>query len=73
MGLGKTLQAIAWAEALLKTGHARTVVVVCPAALKSQWRQEWQRFAGRDPVIVDGLKETDEVLSDAARCFDHEL
>ena len=56
MGLGKTLQAIAWAEALLKTGHARTVVVVCPAALKSQWRQEWQRFAGRDPVIVDGRR-----------------
>ncbi|MGK5087495.1 DEAD/DEAH box helicase, partial [Bdellovibrionota bacterium FG-2] len=54
MGLGKTIQAITWAESLLKTGLAKTVVIICPAALKSQWRREWQQSSGRDVKIVEG-------------------
>jgi len=54
MGLGKTVQAIGWAEALLKAGSAKKVLLVCPAALKSQWRREWQNVTGRDIHLIEG-------------------
>ena len=54
MGLGKTTQAIAWAECLLKERLVKRLIVICPNALKSQWREEWRRVSGREVVVVAG-------------------
>ncbi len=48
MGLGKTIQGVGVAELLAREAEIRKVLVVCPASLKSQWRNEIQRFCGRD-------------------------
>ncbi|MGI9301970.1 MAG: DEAD/DEAH box helicase [Gammaproteobacteria bacterium] len=54
MGLGKTVQAIAGAEILLQHVNAQRVLVICPASLKHQWKQEVTRFTGRQVTIVGG-------------------
>lgn len=54
MGLGKTIQGIGVAELLAREAEIRKVLVICPASLKSQWRNEIQRFSGRDCQLVLG-------------------
>ncbi len=54
MGLGKTIQAVGVAEMLAREAGIRKVLVVCPASLKSQWRNEIHRFCDRDVQLVDG-------------------
>jgi hypothetical protein len=54
MGLGKTLQGIGMAELLAREADIRKVLVVCPASVKAQWRNEVLRFSGRDCQIVLG-------------------
>ena len=56
-GLGKTLQAIcavvkAHKEAMTY-GETFPVLVICPAALKVNWKREFKKFAGIDAVILD--------------------
>lgn len=56
-GLGKTLQAIcavvkAHQEAE-KFGESFPTLVICPAALKVNWQREFQKFAGKNSVILD--------------------
>ncbi len=54
MGLGKTLQAIA--TAILKKdifGFKRTLVI-CPASLKAQWKQEIEKFSQEKAIVVEG-------------------
>lgn len=41
MGLGKTVQAIAAANVLAPSN----VLIICPASLKLNWRNEWKRFS----------------------------
>src|SRR5204863_1019013 len=48
MGLGKTIQAIGVAELLAREAGISKVLVVCPASVKSQWRNEIRRFCARD-------------------------
>lgn len=54
MGLGKTIQGVGVAELLAREAEIRKVLVVCPASLKSQWRNEIQRFSNRDCQLVMG-------------------
>jgi hypothetical protein len=54
MGLGKTIQGVATAELLAREAGIRKVLVVCPASLKSQWRNEIHRFCDRDVQLVTG-------------------
>ncbi|MEL6133947.1 MAG: SNF2-related protein, partial [Bacteroidota bacterium] len=57
MGLGKTLQAIT--TALVKKeafGFANTLVV-CPASVKSQWKQEIEKFTDVPALVVSGTPE----------------
>jgi len=54
MGLGKTIQAIGAAEFLAREAHIRRVLVVCPASVKSQWRNEIHRFCDRSVQLVVG-------------------
>lgn len=57
MGLGKTIQGIGVAELLGQLADISRVLVVCPASLKSQWRNEIHRFSGRSCQIVVGSAE----------------
>lgn len=54
MGLGKTIQAVGVAELLAREADARKVLVVCPASLKSQWRNEIHRFCDRSVQLIGG-------------------
>lgn len=67
MGLGKTIQAIGVAELLAREADIRRVLVVCPTSLKSQWRNEVQRFCGRSVQLVIGKPEdrAEQYSSDA--------
>ncbi|MGD9858236.1 MAG: DEAD/DEAH box helicase, partial [Planctomycetaceae bacterium] len=54
MGLGKTIQGIGAAELLAQMAGIERVLVVCPASLKSQWRDEIHRFCDRSVQLVLG-------------------
>jgi superfamily II DNA or RNA helicase len=54
MGLGKTIQAIGVTELLAQEASLKKVLVICPASLKSQWRNEVQRFVDRDVQLIAG-------------------
>ncbi|HEY2382086.1 MAG TPA: DEAD/DEAH box helicase [Terriglobia bacterium] len=54
MGLGKTIQAIGVSELLAREIGISKVLVVCPASVKSQWRNEIHRFCGRDCQLITG-------------------
>lgn len=56
-GLGKTLQAIC---AVVKAHKERAVfgesfpcLVICPAALKVNWKREFKKFSGMESIILD--------------------
>jgi superfamily II DNA or RNA helicase len=57
MGLGKTIQGIGTAELLSRLTDVRSVLVVCPASLKSQWASEIARFSDRTHRIVLGTAD----------------
>ncbi|MGA2034541.1 MAG: DEAD/DEAH box helicase [Thermoguttaceae bacterium] len=52
MGLGKTMQAITAIRLLLHRGEIRSVLLVCPKPLVSNWQRELQRWAPEIPVMV---------------------
>lgn len=54
MGLGKTIQGVGVAEFLAREADIKKVLIVCPASLKSQWRNEIHRFCDRTVQIVSG-------------------
>ncbi len=54
MGLGKTIQAIGTAELMRKAGLVSSVLILCPASLKFQWKKEIERFTDSSSVIVEG-------------------
>ena len=54
MGLGKTIQAVGVAELLAREAEIKKVLVICPASLKSQWRNEIHRFFHRDVQLIGG-------------------
>ena len=57
MGLGKTIQGIGVAALLSQEAKISKVLVVCPASLKSQWRNEVSRFSDFTCQIVLGSAE----------------
>jgi SWI/SNF-related matrix-associated actin-dependent regulator 1 of chromatin subfamily A len=48
-GLGKSMQAIG----CISISGAFPCLVICPASLKINWQREWQKFAGRQAMILD--------------------
>ncbi len=52
MGLGKTMQAITALRLLIHSGEARSVLIVCPKPLVSNWRREIDRWAPELPVTT---------------------
>jgi SNF2 family DNA or RNA helicase len=66
MGLGKTIQGIGVGELLAREAGIRKVLVICPTSLKSQWRNEIERFADRSCQLVIGS------ASERAEQYDNE-
>ncbi|MEX1040851.1 MAG: DEAD/DEAH box helicase [Pirellulaceae bacterium] len=60
MGLGKTIQGIGVSELLAREAGIQRVLVVCPASLKSQWRDEIHRFGDRSVQLIIGRGEERE-------------
>jgi len=55
MGLGKTLQLLAFVQSQRDAGETRPSLVVCPASLVYNWREECRRFTPDIPVqTLDG-------------------
>jgi superfamily II DNA or RNA helicase len=55
VGLGKTIQASLLAAELLERTPDGRILIVCPAALRHQWRQEIAGRFGLDAAIADTL------------------
>jgi SNF2 family DNA or RNA helicase len=55
MGLGKTPMTIAAVEQLRESGSiTKTVLVLCLASLKYQWKTEVYKFSDSDAMVIDG-------------------
>ena len=54
MGLGKTIQGIGVAEMLSREAGITKVLVICPASVKFNWRQEISRFSGKEWQLILG-------------------
>ena len=52
MGLGKTMQAITAIRLLLHRGEVRSVLLVCPKPLVTNWQREFSLWAPEMPVMV---------------------
>lgn len=52
MGLGKTMQAITAIRLLLHAGEARSVLLVCPKPLVTNWQREFHLWAPELPLTV---------------------
>ncbi|MBJ7879601.1 DEAD/DEAH box helicase [Gelidibacter salicanalis] len=57
MGLGKTLQAIGTAVLKKKIFDFGKTLVICPASVKSQWKNEVLKFTNEKAVVVEGYPE----------------
>ncbi len=57
MGLGKTVQAIATAIMKKKIFDFKRVLIICPASIKEQWKQEITKFSHEQAEVVNGLPE----------------
>ena len=53
MGLGKTMQAITAIRLLLRRGEMRSVLLVCPKPLVTNWQREFAHWAPEIPLLVD--------------------
>lgn len=52
MGLGKTMQAITAIRLLLHAGEIKSVLLICPKPLVTNWRREFQQWATELPLTV---------------------
>jgi SNF2 family DNA or RNA helicase len=52
MGLGKTMQAITAMRLLLRRGEVRSILLVCPKPLVTNWQREFGVWAPEVPVMV---------------------
>jgi SNF2 family DNA or RNA helicase len=52
MGLGKTMQAITAIRLLLHAGELRSVLLICPKPLVTNWQREFSQWADELPITV---------------------
>lgn len=57
MGLGKTLQAITTAVLKKKHFDFRKTLVICPASVKHQWKNEVLKFTDLNATVIEGFPE----------------
>ena len=68
MGLGKTIQMLAFIQSIYDAGENGPSLIVCPASLVYNWKEECQKFTPRLPVeiIVGTPKERKEIIENAS-------
>jgi SNF2 family DNA or RNA helicase len=70
MGLGKTIQAIGAAIQKKNIFDLDRTLVVCPASLKYQWKEEIERFSDSKAIVIEGTpEERQELYSDKQAFF----
>ncbi len=57
MGLGKTIQAIAIAILKKKIFDYKKTLIVCPASLKEQWKNEIEKFTDEKALVIQGFPD----------------
>lgn len=57
MGLGKTIQAICTAVLKKQLFGFKRTLIVCPASLKEQWKNEIEKFSSEKAVVAEGFPE----------------
>lgn len=62
MGLGKTIQAIGTAVMKKKIFDFQKTLVICPASLKEQWKQEIEKFCHEQAMVVEGTPDEREEI-----------
>ncbi len=60
MGLGKTLQAISIAIVKKQLFSFEKCLIICPASLKEQWKNEIKKFSDEKATVVYGFPEQRE-------------
>jgi SNF2 family DNA or RNA helicase len=57
LGLGKTVSSIAALETLIDNGEAESILVICPASIKWQWKRQLDNFTdGALVTVIEGTK-----------------
>ena len=54
MGLGKTMQAITAIRLLVRSGAMRSVLLICPKPLVTNWQREFELWAPEIPLLLIG-------------------
>ena len=44
MGLGKTIQVISFLAGMFRSGHIKTVLIIMPVSLLSNWEKEFRKW-----------------------------
>ncbi len=57
MGLGKTIQSIAAAILKKELFDFKKTLVICPASVKHQWKNEILKFSNEKAKVIEGLPE----------------
>ena len=71
MGLGKTLQAITTAVLKKDVFNFKKTLVICPASVKHQWKNEVLKFTDEKAIVVEGSPEERNKLYTNDRCLFH--
>ncbi len=71
MGLGKTLQAITTAILKKDVFDFKKTLVICPASVKHQWKNEVLKFTDEKAIVVEGFPEERSRLYANDPCFFH--
>jgi len=69
MGLGKTVQAIGTAVIKKEIFDFKRTLVICPASLKEQWKNEIERFSNENAVVVEGLPQEREQIYRKSKAY----
>ncbi len=69
MGLGKTVQAIGTAVIKKVIFDFKRTLVICPASLKQQWKNEIERFSNEQAVVVEGLPQEREQIYRKSKAY----
>ncbi|WP_445738557.1 SNF2-related protein [Mariniflexile sp.] len=62
MGLGKTLQAISTAILKRDIFSFKKTLVICPASVKNQWKNEVLKFTNEKAVVIEGFPDERNAL-----------
>ena len=69
MGLGKTIQAIATAVMKKNIFGFKRTLIICPASLKEQWKQEIEKFSHETVEVIEGLPAQREYIYQHSKAY----